>query len=255
MRRLIVLLAMAVTLLFVPLTGFADTKYVSDGADLLTDSQEASLEQTLEKASKENGIDIAVVTVYGLGDSTAESYVDLYFEDNYGENGALLLIDMETRAWHISTSGTTMYAVNDAAFNMIEDEVLSGLSDGNYYQAFTDFANDIGYVQGLHNEGKDYHKPFNWLTYLLASLGIGAIGGVGSAQSKKKQLKTVKKKTTAYGYEKAGTLNISNAQDIFLYSTISTAPIAASIARGSGGGGPTHTSSSGTPHGGGGGHF
>ena len=254
MKRILLVMTIIITICLMPFISSAGKSYVNDEANLLSGSQVSALETTLAKVSKENNIDVAVVTVYGLGGETAESYADLYFEDNYGDNGAVFLVDMESREWHISTSGTTMYAVNDDAFEMLEDDCVSLLSDGDFYQAFTTFANDVGYVQGLYNEGKEYKTPFGWLGYLLASLGIGTAAGFGNANAKKKQLKSVKTKKTASGYEKEGTLNLTNAEEIFLYSSISSAPIVAST-NSIGGGGPTHTSSTGVPHGGGGGHF
>ena len=73
------------------------------------------------------------------------NYADDFYDYNgygYGENrdGILLLISMENRDYWISTYGYGMTAFTDAGLAYIQDQFLSDLSDGNYFESFTTFA-------------------------------------------------------------------------------------------------------------------
>ena len=69
----------------------------------------------------------------------------------------------------------------------------------------------------------------------------------------KAKLKTVRFQPAANSYMKAGSMNITESRDLFLYNTVTRT--AKPKDNDSGGGSSTHTSSSGSTHGGGGGKF
>jgi len=64
----------------------------------------------------------------------------------------------------------------------------------------------------------------------------------------KGQLKSVRFKSAASDYTKAGSMNVTESRDLFLYRTVSRRE----KPRENSGGSSTHTSSSGRSHGGGG---
>lgn len=110
---------------------------IDDGADLLTEEQEAKLTVYLESLGKKLDISLVVVTVDSLGGKSPRSYADDYY-DTYGflPDGALFLVSMEFRDWWVSTSGK---CEDEISSDKIEDEVVSYLSSGSYYAAFEAF--------------------------------------------------------------------------------------------------------------------
>ena len=73
------------------------------------------------------------------------AYADDFYDYNgygYGDSrdGILLLISMEERDWRISTCGYGITVFTDAGQEYISDKFLPYLSDGDYSEAFTKYA-------------------------------------------------------------------------------------------------------------------
>lgn len=235
---------------------------VSDGADLLTVDQEAQIEDKLDEISEKQQCDVVIVTTESLDGKPAEAYADDYFDENgYGigsdYSGILFLISMDERKWAISTYGYGMVAFTDEGQEYIMEQCLSYLSDGEFYEAFTRFADLCDDFLKEAREGSPYdkgHMPFAFppvITIPLAIL-IGAAIAFLITLSMKMQLKPVVRQNGARAYEKTGSLKLKNSREIFLYSHVSRQKIEKQE---SSGGSSTHTSSSGRSHGGSSGSF
>lgn len=241
-----------------------NTDKVVDGADLLTDSEEQSLERYIKDVIEKHdfGYDIAVVTVDSTDGKSAEAYADDYYDYNYygydsEGSGLLLLVDMGGRNWHISTKGKGIRAFTDYGISQIGDEVADRLGDGDYYGAFKKFADMAdSYIDKYESSGKAYdvgNRPKDYGRIFMISLAIGLIAALIVCLCMKGQLRTAVKQTAARVYIKSGSMRVNSARDIFLYNTVSKTKIETNS--GGGGGSSTHTSSSGSTHGGGGGRF
>ncbi len=142
------------TLLLLPALAFADIgdlpterqqPLLVDEGDILTDSEEASLLATLERISAEQKCDIVIVVPRSLGYKSATEYADDWYDLNgfgYGstKDGILLMVCMEERDWATSTAGAAQDWFDDYTLERIESRVVSNLSNGSYYDAFTAFA-------------------------------------------------------------------------------------------------------------------
>ena len=120
---------------------------LADFAQLLSTESRIDLETKLADASNALQFDLVIVTTYSLDGKTAEQYADDYFDNNqFGvgsdKDGALLLISLGTREWHISTSGKGITAMPDSVINQIGKDIQSGLMSGNYAKAFSIFIED-----------------------------------------------------------------------------------------------------------------
>ena len=118
---------------------------VVDMAELLSDSEKTALLSKLDEISERQQADIVVVTADTLDKKTPMEYADDFYDYNgygFGENndGVLLLVSMEDRDWYISTCGYGITAITDAGIEYISDKFLSDLSDGNYAEAFSTYA-------------------------------------------------------------------------------------------------------------------
>ena len=117
-----------------------------DRADLLSELEEEELEARLDEISERQQADVVVVTVNSLDGKSAQDYADDFYDYNgYGigtdKSGILLLVSMEARDWHITTTGFGIRAITDAGLDYISDQFLPYLSDGEYLDAFETYAN------------------------------------------------------------------------------------------------------------------
>lgn len=221
---------------------------VVDNADLLTSSEEASLEALLTEISEKHQIEIAVVTVNSTNGKSAEAYADDFYDYNgYGwggnDDGALLLIDMGNREWHITTHGDGAYYLDDYSLYEIEEAFIGYLSSGLYYDAFTTFANECDF----YIENGDVSA----LSLILPSVIVGFIISFIVVSVMRSGMKTVRPANGASEYIVNDSLNLRLRSDRYLYSnTVRTRKQSSSSS-----GSSMHRSSSGRSHGGRGGRF
>ena len=238
---------------------------VVDMAELLSDSEKTALLSKLDEISERQKLDIVVLTVNTLDGKTPRDYADDFYDYNgygFGENkdGILLLVSMEDRDWWISTTGYGITVLKDAGIEYISEKFLSDLSDGDYAQAFTTYAElcDQFITQAKTGEpydtGNMLKEPFNVAWNILVAFVIGLVVAVIVTNIMKKQLKTVQLKSEANNYVKANSMIVTENRDLFLYNQVSRRARPKETDNSSGGS-STHTSSSGSSHGGGGGKF
>ena len=241
---------------------------VVDMAELLSDSDKTALLSKLDEISERQKLDIVVLTVNTLDGKTPRDYADDFYDYNgygFGENkdGILLLVSMEDRDWWISTTGYGITALTDAGIEYISKKFLSDLSDGDYAQAFTTYAELCDQFITQAKTGEPYDignmpkEPFNIAWNILVAFVIGLVVAFVVTNIMKKQLKTVQLKSEANNYVKSNSMIVTENRDLFLYNQVSrrARPKETDNRSGSSGGSSTHTSSSGSSHGGGGGKF
>lgn len=209
---------------------------IDDGADLLTEEQEAKLTIYLRSLGEKLDISLVVVTVDSLGGKSPRSYADDYY-DTYGflPDGALFLVSMEFRDWWVSTTGK---CEDEISSDKIEDAVVSYLSSGSYYAAFEAF-------------GKSCEKQMTPAYFLGAviCIAIGVVVALAVTLTLRSQMKSVRPQHSAASYICPGSLHITTSRDIYLYRTHTVTAKPKSNSSGS------HSGSSGRSHGGGGGKF
>lgn len=244
-------------------TGY--TLRLVDNADLLNDDEETTLLAKLDEISERQQADIVVVTVDTLDGKTPMDYADDFYDYNgYGfgdtNDGVLLLVSMEDRDWWMSTSGYGITAITDAGIEYISDKFLSDLSDGNYAEAFSTYAQlcDEFFTQAKTGQPYDVghmpKEPFNIVWNLFVALIVGFVIALIATNIMKGKLKTVRFQYAAGNYVKENSMNITDSRDMFLYTHVDRIAKPKETSSSSGGS-STHTSSSGATHGGGGGKF
>lgn len=259
-------LLLLVTLLFSLPVFAAGSPRVVDEEHLLSTEEGKELTGILDKISEKQEFDLVVVTVPSLDGRSAEDFADAYFDEHgygYGpdRDGALLLLAMNEREYHISTNGYGMTAYTIAGMEYMEDKFVAKLSDGEYFEAFSTFASlsdefiteakkGHPYDTGHLPKGKRPYGP-----YALFSAIIAAIVSFVSGGSKKSALKSVNKQEYARSY--VTNHHMSTNQNVFLFHNIIRTPLPKDTDRDSGGGSGSgaHVSSSDNLHGGHGGKF
>lgn len=235
-----------------------------DRADLLSELEEEELEARLDEISERQQADVVVVTVNSLDGKSAQDYADDFYDYNgYGigtdKSGILLLVSMEARDWHITTTGFGIRAITDAGLDYISDQFLPYLSGGEYLDAFETYADLCDEFLTQAKTGNAYdgdHMPkgaYPWLKNLLIALGSGVVIALLIVEGMRRSLKSVKMQRSAENYVRAGSIQVTRRQDHFLYTRTSKSARPKNNSGSSGS--STHTSSSGTSHGGGGGKF
>ncbi len=264
-RILTVLFALILCMVVViPTFAASDLPRLVDNADLLTDSEESTLLSKLNEISERQQTDVVVVTADTLDGKTPMDYADDFYDYNgYGfgadKDGVLLLVSLEDRDWWMSTTGYGITAITDAGIEYISEKFLSDLSDGDYADAFTTYAElcDDFFTQARSGQPYDTghmpKQPFNIARNLLIALIVGFVIALIATGVMKGKLKTVRFQSAASNYVKANSMNVTESRDMFLYTHVDrrAKPKDTDSSYGS----STHTSSSGSTHGGGGGKF
>lgn len=269
-----------------PLTvvGAEDVKsYVIDFGELLSDEEEARLDQKAAEISGRQGMDLVILTVDDLDGKSAMAYADDYFDYNgYGQgterSGLLLLLSMADRDWWISTRGSAIQAFTDDGIQYVFDKAKSDISGGRYAQGFDRFLDTADTMMSAYNgtlseealdefqtdfnqfAGYDEEsaRPVRQKPGIVKTTVIALIAGFVLAfipsSFLRSELKSVRSNYSASNYRRPDSMHLDRNRDIYLYANTTSRVIETQRSSG-GGGSSTHISSSGATHGGGGGKF
>ena len=260
---------------------------VCDFADLLSEDEEATLSEQLNEIRARLDFDVVIVTTDGYEAGGIVEYADAFYEEGgYGagdeRDGCVFVLDMGEREYYISTAGFGIYALSDSILEYMEGEFLDLLSEGYYYQAFSNFASDASYFVAMALEeapydgegGSDsYYYPdlpehggeqtqgkpstTDFIAAAAIAIIVGLIIGFASSAKNKKKLISVEERHEANDYIVPGSLYLTKKSDKFMYSTIMVVPKPKdnNNSKPHFGGSTVHTSIGGMSHGGRGGHF
>ncbi len=224
---------------------------LNDAADLIPDTEESAILTQLDAISAQYGIDVIIVTTNDTDGRSSMEYADDYFDYNRfggnGEDGVVLLVNMDIRELWISGTGVGTSIFHSGVIDEILDDVYVWAADGDYSTMAYRFAElSEYYVNGAVNG-----YPFDAGQAALIAGIIGLIAAFAVTASMRTQLHSVRAQRAASGYYKEGSLQITTSRDFYLYSNTTR------IARDNGGNhsSGTHRSSSGRSHSGGGRRF
>lgn len=259
MKKTILFLSCVVLILSLSIPAFAvgGSPKIVDEADLLSLSEEATLQTMALALANEYRIDVVILTIDSLNGKDITAYADDYFDNNgYGigseHSGVLLMLSMEYRDWAISTCGDGIDALTDYGQEQLMDDVLDYFGDDNYYEGFHKYLRELDtYFEAWENgEPIDVQTGFS-IVNLFVSLAIGIIAAGITISVMKSGMKTAKPQRNAQSYVKQNSFQLSGQRDIYLYSNTTRVRKQES----SSGGSSTHRSSSGRSHGGSRGKF
>lgn len=254
-------------------TGFANEySRVLDYADVLSQEENDKLEAQFGEIANRQKVDIVICFANSLdGKKTADYTETLYEKHNYGygenKDGIMLLVSFEEHDWYIATRGYAIQAFTDAGIQYIGNQIKGDLGDGNCYAAAEYFGQICDELISDAKNGNVYGEPTGAIDnedtgfvlpppmWILISIGAGLIVALVVVGSMKKKLKTVNLQAAANSYLKSGSLNITESNDIFLYSNVTRTAKPKNNDNNNGSGSSTHESSSGNTYGGGGGKF
>ena len=258
-RSYAIALILTLAFTFMPFDVFAASgSYVNDDGDLLSSSEESSLNSAASKIKSETGMDVVFLTSKDDTIADPQGYADTFYDNGgYGEDGVLLYINSNTHDIAISSAGYGITAFTDAGCKYIIDKVSPACSEGSFGKACSQFADLSSDFIKAAKAGKPYdtgHLPKGKLP-AVRDLLIALIGGFGfsflkTSGAKNATTNVVHEATKASYYLTEGSFNLTGSGDQFVSSEIKQ-----KASSSGGGGSTTHTSSSGKTHGGASGKF
>ena len=146
----------------------ANIDHVQDLADILTDEEEETLANECISAGDLSKIDILILTTNSVPENRK-----LYLEDFYDKHddvltdATLILVNMdkENRGVQIQGYGQCEFFVSDDRVELILDKITPQLSEGNYFEAFSQYIDEVAYYMSIE-AGSDYvHTEQDNLNY------------------------------------------------------------------------------------------
>lgn len=281
MKKLCSLIFALLLLLGLSVHAFAtepDAPWVVDNAGLLSGDEVAELSRKIQTLRSELELEIVIVTTYGTGGKGVQEYADDFYDQNgygYGDtnSGILLLVDMESREWYMSTCGDAIYIFTDFGLSVLGEGLVSWLSYGEYYQGFDLWLDSLKPYVDAYNSGSpvdgyvepdEYDSPYgDEIVYydeplvkkpFPVALIIGLVAALITVLVMRSRMNTAKLQRGAQDYLKEGSFQLHQNSDMFLYSRVTRREKPKNNSSG-GGGSTVHRSSGGVRHGGRGGRF
>ncbi|MCM3766146.1 TPM domain-containing protein [Neobacillus niacini] len=176
--------------------------YIYDDAHLLTSEEAVELQTLAADLGGQRETSFIILTLNGTDGKDIVQYVEDYYDDNapgYDQphgNTAILAIDMQERDIYLAGFKKAEQYLNDGRLDVIREEITPALSDGQYFQAFsqflnisyeymgqeptsdsggyTDYGSSGGYVgQNSYETGSDAENIFfQWWFQLISSLVV-----------------------------------------------------------------------------------
>ena len=221
--------------------------YVTDEAGILSEKEESKLQKKCVSASKNCKTDVAVLTISkGLDYSDLDNYVRTFAaEKGYAYDSSaseadyiVYVIDMQSRAVRVVTSGRAKSDITQNNLQSIIDKTTSTLTKGDYYKACAKYT---AITLNLLSTSNTY-KLFLYMPIKLLIAAVIAVVGVVIMMFNAKAKMTV----DGHTYAKNG-VHVYRREDRFINTTVTTRTIQSSSSSGgsSGGGGGGNSGSAG----------
>ncbi len=247
---------------FAAVPAAAHEAYLHDSADLVTQSDFENVDDALNETGAEHQIYIAVKTTDSLEGMSIANYADQWYETEADtENGIVLVVSADSHEYFILTSGSCIYSFTDAGLDYIEAQIVPDMSDGDYAEAFMEFAQLCDDFLMQAADGRPYDaanmpkEPFNVGKSLLIALVVGLVAGGIGLLVLFSNLKSVHQQSGAADYTKQGSFRIEHSHDMYLYKKVKRREKPDERNQSANRGSTTFTGSSGSSRGGSGGTF
>ena len=204
--------------------------YVRDYADLLTDAEEATLEQQAADLAARYGCGVYVLTVEDYRALSNYSDVFYYADDYYYENrlgvganrdGHLLVLSMADRSYAVFAFGAAAEDVFslEAQDDVIKPAFLPYFRGNDWYGGFGSY---VAACRGLLEKaanGQYYQRPVNYAPRIALSLAISAAVAFIVVFIMKSQMKSAVLQKDANAYVIPGSLYLNSSSDQFTHVT------------------------------------
>lgn len=213
-KRLLSLLLplLLLCLLAVSVSATEPSRYLNDGAGVLTDAERVALEERLATIGREYPVAFHILTVTSLDGMSIRAYANEYCDRACNGDAVLLVVDTVGREYYILTNGYGTRLFPDRALGKLENALLPSLSASDYGDAFSDYLDKgVGLMQG-----PDLSEL---LVPILVILGVSLLIAMLVTQAMKAKMKTARARRTASNYVRDGSFVVREQADLFLYRT------------------------------------
>ncbi len=171
MKRIAVLLLIFIGLFPMALSASAYSVVIQDDAGLLSDAEETELREKMQALS-ENG-NMIFLTADSNPFYSAQNYAEDYYYSHFGnDNGALFLIDMDTRMIYLVTDGELYDKIPEGKCTLITDNIFEYAREGDYGRCAIECFRQVGTVIGGGRIDNSMQLITNGLLALMASFFI-----------------------------------------------------------------------------------
>lgn len=235
MKKLLKLLVAVLILCCVPCQAKAESEYqrVNDNANLMSESETASLNELADAESERYQCDIVILSINGTDGESVDNYADIYYSDygyGYGDkkDGVILVVDMDSRECRMVNTGKAMDVFTGWGINYICDEIKADLSDENYYNAFKTYIDLTTKFLEQAEKGKPYDEnnkfetpktTIDYIVNVLIGFAVSLVITLIIMMVMKSKLKSVDREYAAKNYVAPGSLNVTASRELYLYST------------------------------------
>ena len=209
-----------------------DFPMVQDKAQLMTPQQQQDLEQKLRVLNEKYNIKVAVLTmkqVPGATDVTelrdyGKEFLFEHYRDLENNNGSVIFFQVtSSRDFMVITDNNMRLRITDGeGYPYLEERFLEYLKDGDYYQAYNEYADGVDYLCGYYeeNDGEAYSPldEFSWAG-LVGGILLSGFLGYGFYGFLVYRMSNVAFKFEAEEYLDKDSFNLSHSEDNFLYTT------------------------------------
>lgn len=220
--------------------------YVTDAADILTDSEEAELTNLAQSISERFSCGVYIITVYDFTDYTSSGSIELCAEEissgydlGLGEDHdlVLLMLSMAERDYDLMAHGSVGNAAfTDYAKSVMEDDFLDDFGDDEWYGGFRDYLSGCEEMLSAYANGEpvdigsdsfrvtvdSYDHTAHSASVggsLLFSLLLGFIIALTVCLIIKSGMRSAKEQTEADSYIGKNGVNFTDRRDIYTHTT------------------------------------
>lgn len=202
----------------VPTSLGAEGDLLLDYANLLTESEEITLEAEMNRISSVTGYSVGAILYTEKGE---------YYEwlSINGSDFIVLAVNMSSRQVDFNVAGSAFSAMNDGKKDAVLDAVTPYLTKGNYKEAIQVYLGMTdSYVTGhVSEEEAKRQKTAAFeakLPFYLMTVVISFLGALGITVTFVKSMNNVQNQDTARAYQ--GQHYITMEREIFLYRTVTS---------------------------------
>ena len=234
------------------------TGYVQDDASLLSDDEEEALEEMCAGICREYRTEAYIITTPDFGGGDIKNWQrQIFTECGLGKDsagsGVMLAVSMAERDWGLVGFGAAQEAFSTYGRELIAERILDDLSDGDYYDAFSQYLSMAEDYLKANEAGKPYTEdhPYGQGGRIPVIIGVSFllsfVVSLSIVLSWKKGMNTRVPRDGAMEYMKAGSFRLYRQTDRFLYHTVRrTKRPENNHSGGSGGKGRVHSDRSGS---------
>lgn len=214
----------------------ARLNYITDMANLLSDTEIAALEEKAADISERNNYGVYVIIVndfrsYSDYSQLDEAGKDIYTRYQLGwdtdNGGTMLILSMADRDYHVGFNAVrSNYLFLERDRNNLEDKVVRYLRNNDYYEAFNAYLDGCdacmtGAANREYNE--DWEEDDGGISVGIAAIP-GALAALLTGLGMSAPMRSAVKKTNANSYVVDGSLELTRRSDMFLHRSVTRTP-------------------------------